>query len=873
MENLIRVRRSRREAKLLAMQGADQEGNLYQVDNISFLRNGKRFFPVMGEFHFSRYEPEDWEEELLKLRAGGVEIVATYVFWIHHEERRGEWNFEGCRNLHACLEVCRRISMPVWLRIGPWAHGECRNGGFPDWVVSGNWAVSDDQDTAENLTVGSDAGKWASRNVRTNHPAYLELVRAFYGKIGEQARGELWKDGGPILGIQLENEYGHCGGPSDVQEGLAHMRTLKRLAAEAGLTAPYYTATGWGGAYVVDGETLPVLGGYVDAPWDCSVDELPANENFVFAPYRQDENIGSDLKREEQVRLTYDPELSPYLTAELGAGLQVTAHRRTYPWPADIESQALCMLGSGANLLGYYMYHGGINPDGQYSTLQESRTTGYINDLPVKSYDFQTCIRESGELNESYGRLKKLHLLLQDFGWLIAGSETYFAELQPQSAEDLETLRVTVRVNFEAGAGFLFVNNHQRKRRMKDQLDAAVRLVFEDVIESEKESDKECDKEPNKESGKVPGREAGKDIGGRELFLPHLCVKGGECAVIPFLVPEMAGEWIGKRSASQAVERPERQEATGQAGEQIGRQNTGQVGDRTADHQTGSQMADQPGKQVADQPGSRELNCGSTLRLPVRTNASLLCRIGARSFYYVGSACEPYFEWRDEPEDIVVLTREQADRAFRSGDRLYITERADSCVFSQDGHNYLLTKNPEETLTIYGGAGEPRTLTGSGAAEGNPTASGAQKKAAAIPDAQGRGTFTLVKESRDADGSIAYREYCVKPIYRSGDCVMERLRAGTCELHQQYLAIDYLGDRAEVYLDGRLADDWFTTGEQWHLALKRFGYPEELTLRIYPSDKPLPNPYGNRVYYDLPVENGCMLQAAAMLTEYKIQLD
>lgn len=221
----------------------------------------------------------------------------------------------------------------------------------------------------------------------------------------------------------------------------------------------------------------------------------------------------------------------------------------------------------------------------------------------------------------------------------------------------------------------------------------------------------------------------------------------------------------------------------------------------------------------------------------------------------------------------MVLTREQADRAFRSGDRLYITERADSCVFSQDGHNYLLTKNPEETLTIYGGAGEPRTLTGSGAAEGNPTASGAQKKAAAIPDAQGRGTFTLVKESRDADGSIAYREYCVKPIYRSGDCVMERLRAGTCELHQQYLAIDYLGDRAEVYLDGRLADDWFTTGEQWHLALKRFGYPEELTLRIYPSDKPLPNPYGNRVYYDLPVENGCMLQAAAMLTEYKIQLD
>lgn len=73
------------------------------------------------------------------------------------------------------------------------------------------------------------------------------------------------------------------------------------------------------------------------------------------------------------------------------------------------------MLGSGANLLGYYMYHGGINPDGKYSTLQESRATGYANDLPVKSYDFQTCIRESGKIGASFGRLKKIHLMLQAF--------------------------------------------------------------------------------------------------------------------------------------------------------------------------------------------------------------------------------------------------------------------------------------------------------------------------------------------------------------------------------------------------------------------------------------------------------------------------
>ena len=69
---------------------------------------------------------------------------------------------------------------------------------------------------------------------------------------------------------------------------------------------------------------------------------------------------------------------------------------------ALVTAVVSALLGGGANLLGYYMYHGGINPEGKETNLQESRVTGYNNDLPVKSYDFQTCIRESGEVNESY---------------------------------------------------------------------------------------------------------------------------------------------------------------------------------------------------------------------------------------------------------------------------------------------------------------------------------------------------------------------------------------------------------------------------------------------------------------------------------------
>ena len=84
------------------------------------------------------------------------------------------------------------------------------------------------------------------------------------------------KNGGPVIGIQIENEY--SGGGEGRGDG--HIRTLTRLAREIGFDAPYWTATGWS-SYV--GDLLPVSGGYVEAPWDSSIGELPANDCFVFA--------------------------------------------------------------------------------------------------------------------------------------------------------------------------------------------------------------------------------------------------------------------------------------------------------------------------------------------------------------------------------------------------------------------------------------------------------------------------------------------------------------------------------------------------------------------------------------------------------------
>lgn len=464
---------------------------VYSYNSEYLTCNGSPILPIMGEFHFSRYPEKEWRSALENMKLGGVEITATYVFWIHHEEAEGEWDFSERRNLKAFLNCCQEAGMKVWLRIGPWAHGECRNGGFPDWLVKKE--------------------KRGELALRTDDPEYLKYVDIFFTKIAEQADGYMHKDGGPVIGIQIENEYGHAGGPSDREEGMAHMHTLRAMAEEKGLTAPYYSATGWGGAYVPE-SFLPVLGGYVDAPWANHIHELAASKNFLFQPFHDDANIASDFA-EGQSGFTFDTSKFPYLTAELGGGLQVTAHRRTYPYPEDIEAQTICMLGAGANLIGYYMYHGGVNPDGKYSTLQESKATGYANDLPVKSYDFQTCLRENGLPSESYYRLRKHHAFIKNTEELLAPAKAYLPENipGPAGAEDMETLRAAFRYNEAADCGFLFINNHQRKRKMTEK-----RITPEAPLKFA-----------------VPSGEGEK----KQIVFDRLCVRTDAILVLPYNLP------------------------------------------------------------------------------------------------------------------------------------------------------------------------------------------------------------------------------------------------------------------------------------------------------------------------------------------------
>lgn len=145
--------------------------------------------------------------------------------------------------------------------------------------------------------------------------------------------------------------------------------------------------------------------------------------------------------------------------------MQNTHHRRPVIRPLDIYALAMVSLGDGVNFLGYFMYHGGTNPIGKLTTMQETTETGYINDLMILSYDFQAPLSEYGEVRGHYRLLNQLHLFLQDFGDVLAPMEGC-SSTRPVAITDNETLRCRMRT--DGNSGFVFVNHYQRLTKLKD---------------------------------------------------------------------------------------------------------------------------------------------------------------------------------------------------------------------------------------------------------------------------------------------------------------------------------------------------------------------------------------------------------------------
>lgn len=449
------------------MGGTSPQGGSIAVNSYYMCRDGKPVIPVMGEFHYARYPESQWEEEIVKMKAGGVNVIPTYIFWNLHEPREGEWHWEGNLNLRHFVELCRKHQMDVIVRIGPFCHAEMRSGGYPDWVFA------------------------KPMEVRADDPMYLRYTELLFNEIGRQLQGMYYADGGPVIGCQIENEMQHSSAPwgiwypeepkdgaaaswnapeasdgveggrklaTGAEAGNEHMRHLLALAQKAGILTPFYTATGWGNAAIIDNKAIPVTAAYTYPTWT----KKPTRSSFM---------LFKDIHAHpDYAPIRYDATRFPSFCAEMGVGIQKVYWSRPICTAKAAEALMVRTLGSGSNGIGYYMYHGGSTPTNghQNSFLSDEQTAN-----PKISYDFQAPIGEFGLEGVSYRNLRLIHSFLAEWQDELAPMETVLpAGYDTIKADNVEEVRMAVRMSvktMEEGAaaseekerGFLFMVNFQ----------------------------------------------------------------------------------------------------------------------------------------------------------------------------------------------------------------------------------------------------------------------------------------------------------------------------------------------------------------------------------------------------------------------------
>jgi beta-galactosidase len=437
---------------------ADPKGVVFDLNNYYLRMGGKPVLPVMGEIHYSRYPRAEWEEALLQMKAAGIGVIAFYDFWIHHEQEEGKLRFDDNLDVRYFLQLCAKHGLKAVGRIGPWAHGEARNGGMPDWFVKKKMKGGFDRVT-KNGSVEPEVALW-------------------YKAIARQFEGMYYKDGGPLIGIQVDNEMRSNGPNSD---GYKYLAALKKLAVADGIDVPLYVVTGWPGPQVPEDDVVPLWGGYPDAPWTQNTKDLPPNNMYLFTSDRKDKNIGNDVLTYQAGAVKTPVYRHPFLTVELGGGMQVTYHRRPTLLGGDLLALDYTRLGVGANMLGYYVFHGTQHPlswDGTYST-QESKSTiyPYPNDYPMISYDFESPITEWGFIRDYYHDFKLLHQFINSYGSNLAPMSAQIPADNPEKADDLKSLRYSVRSR--GGAGYVFINNYVRHFDMADHKDVVFNIKTE----------------------------------------------------------------------------------------------------------------------------------------------------------------------------------------------------------------------------------------------------------------------------------------------------------------------------------------------------------------------------------------------------------
>jgi beta-galactosidase len=160
----------------------------FAVNGPQFLMDGKPYQIISGEMHYPRVPREYWRDRMQKARAMGLNTITTYVFWNLHEPHPSVFDFSGQNDIAEFIREAQAQGLNVILRPGPYVCAEWELGGYPSWLLK-------DRDVV----------------LRSTEPKYTAAVHAWFTRLAQEIKPLLVKNGGPIIAVQLENEYGSFG--------------------------------------------------------------------------------------------------------------------------------------------------------------------------------------------------------------------------------------------------------------------------------------------------------------------------------------------------------------------------------------------------------------------------------------------------------------------------------------------------------------------------------------------------------------------------------------------------------------------------------------------------------------------------------------
>ena len=337
-------------ASLLALSPAEmmaaQKGGTFTTGDKTFLLNGKPFVVKAAELHYPRI-PRAYPEHPIKLcKALGMNTVCLYVFWNIHEQKEGQFDFTGNNDVAAFCRLCQKNGMYVIVRPGPYVCAEWEMGGLPWWLL-----------------------KKKDIKLREKDPYFMERVKIFEKKVGEQLASLTIQNGGPIIMVQVENEYGSYG------KDKPYVSAIREIVKESGFDKVELFQCDWSSNFLNNG-----------------LDDLTWTMNFGTGA-----NIDNQFKRLGEVRPN-----APKMCSEFWSGWfdKWGARHETRPAKDMVEGMDE-MLSKGISF-SLYMTHGGTS----FGHWAGANSPGFQPD--VTSYDYDAPINEYGHTTPKYFELREM---------------------------------------------------------------------------------------------------------------------------------------------------------------------------------------------------------------------------------------------------------------------------------------------------------------------------------------------------------------------------------------------------------------------------------------------------------------------------------